>query len=156
MPGPDGRFRRQWGTTGKWGTGAGQFLYPTDVAIGKDGRLFVADGYADRVQAFAPAGGFSHKWGGPLAMNIHGPFRGWFATVTSLSVDRRGHVFVADFYNDRIQKFAADGTFLTSFGGHGTGPGEFDKAIAVSVADDGTVFAVDFVNSRIQKWRPGK
>jgi DNA-binding beta-propeller fold protein YncE len=63
-------------------------------------------------------------------------------------------LFAADFYNHRVQKFTADGTFLTSFGDKGTGPGQFDHDIAV--AEDGAVFVTDFLNNRIQKWRPKK
>jgi len=150
----DGSFVRQRGTTGKIGIGASQFNYPTDVALAIDGSLYVADGYNDRIQAFGSNGAFLRKWGGPFATNIFGPFNGWFATVTSVTVDRKGHVFVADFYNHRIQKFAADGTFLTRFGAKGSDPGQFDHAIAVAVADDGTVFAVDFGNNRVERWRP--
>jgi outer membrane protein assembly factor BamB len=149
----DGTFVRQWGTTGEIGVSAGEFNYPTDTAVAADGTLYVADGYGDRVQAFARDGTFSHKWGGPFAMNIFGPFNGWFAVATSVAVDPGGNVFVADFYNDRVQKFAADGTFLTAFGGTGDGPGRFHHAIAAAVGDDGSVFVVDFLNSRIQKWR---
>ena len=150
----DGSFVRQWGTTGETGVGAGRFNYPTDAALGPDGTLYVADGYNDRVQAFAPDGEFSHKWGGPFAVNVFGPFNGWFATVTGIAVDRQGNVFVADFYNHRVQKFAADGTFLTAFGEKGSGPGRINFAIAVAVADDGAVFVADFANNRVQKWRP--
>ena len=81
-------------------------------------------------------------------------FRGWFATVTGVTIDGDGNVFAADFYNDRIQKFGADGTFLTTFGETGNGPGQFGKPIAVAVADDGAVFVADFANNRVQKWRP--
>lgn len=112
----DGTFIRQWGTTGKAGIGAGAFNYPTDVALGSDGTLYVADGYNDRIQAFGSGGGLAWKRGGPLAINIWGPFRGWFATVTAVAVDRDGNVFAADFDNNRIQKFSATGTFLTAFG----------------------------------------
>lgn len=151
---PDGSFVRQWGTTGQIGIGAGEFNYPTDAAFGPDDTLYVADGYNDRIQAFGPDGALLRKWGGPFAMNIFGPFNGWFATITSVTVDRQGHVFAADFYNHRIQKFKADGTFLTSFGSKGKGPGQFDHAIAVAVARDDTVFVADFLNNRVQKWRP--
>lgn len=89
-------------------------------------------------------------------MNVFGPFSGWFATVTSVTVDRNDHVFAADFYNHRIQKFAADGTFLTAFGARGSGPGQFNHAIAVAAADDGTIFAVDYGNNRVEKWRQAK
>ncbi|RME64390.1 MAG: 6-bladed beta-propeller [Alphaproteobacteria bacterium] len=152
----DGRFVRQWGKTGKVGIGAGAFNYPTDVALGADGTLYVADGYNDRIQAFKSDkadGGFLRKWGGPFAMNIFGPFNGWFATVTGLAVGPDGTVFVADFYNDRIQTFAPDGTFLMAFGESGEGAGMFRHPIAVAVAGDGTVFVTDFLNNRVQKWR---
>lgn len=94
------------------------------------------------------------KWGGPFAINLFGPFNGWFATVTSVAVDRDGNVFVADFYNHRVQKFSSDGAFLMDFGEEGRGRGQFMHAIAVAVADDGTVFVADLGNHRIQKWRP--
>ena len=123
------------------------------MALAPDGTLFVADGYNDRIQAFAPDGGFLRKWGGPFGMNIFGPFNGWFAVVTNVVVDRRGTIYVADFYNNRVQVFGPDGTFLSAFGEAGDGPGHFDKAIAVAVADDGTVFIADFGNNRVQKWR---
>lgn len=150
----DGGVVRQWGTTGEPGSGGGQFIYPTDAALGPNGTLYVADGYADRVQAFGAEGGLLAKWGGPLAMNIFGPFNGWFAVTTSVAAGPAGDVFVADFYNDRIQKFAPDGTFLADFGETGAGPGQFRHAMAVAVAGDGTVFVADFLNNRIQKWRP--
>jgi streptogramin lyase len=150
----DGGFVRQWGTTGEIGNSAGRFNYPTDAALAADGTLYVADGYGDRVQAFAPDGAFSHKWGGPFAINIFGPFNGWFAVATSVVVGPAGNVFVADFYNDRVQKFAPDGTFLTGFGQTGSGPGQFGHAIAMAVAEDGSVFVADFLNNRIEKWRP--
>lgn len=89
-------------------------------------------------------------------MNVFGPFNGWFATVTRVTLDQSGNVFVADFYNHRVQKFTADGEFLTRFGAKGQGPGQFNHAIAVAVADDGTVFAVDFGNNRVAKWQQGK
>ena len=120
---PDGTFFRQWGTTGKVGIGAGAFNYPTDVALGPNGTLYVADGYNDRIQAFGVDGCFLGKWGGPFAANIWGPFRGWFVTVTGLTVDGAGNVFAADFYNHRVQKFSPDGAFLTAFGDKGEGPG---------------------------------
>lgn len=151
---PDGKFIRQWGETRKPGIWAEKFNYPTDVALGPDGSLYVADGYNDRVQVFSRDGEFSHKWGGPFAMDISGSFIGWFATVTGITVDKTGNVFVADFYNNRIQKFSSDGTFLTAIGEEGTSPGLLNHPIAVAVTNDGTVFVTDYGNNRIQKWLP--
>jgi hypothetical protein len=58
-----------------------------------------------------------------------------------------------DFYNHRVQKFDADGTFLTSFGMEGSGPGQFLYPVAVATAPGGIVDVADFGNNRVQKWR---
>lgn len=151
----DGFFIRQWGTTGTIGIAAGNFNYPTDVVVDFDNTLYVVDGYNDRVQAFAGDGTFLRKWGGPFATNISGPFNGWFTTVTRLAIGPEGNIFIfaADIYNDRVQKFWPDGTFLTTFGESGAGAGQFGHLIAVAVSADSSVFIADFLNNRIKKWQ---
>lgn len=140
---PSGKVLKRW---------ASAFSYPTDVALAVDGGFYVADGYNDRVQQFGPDGEFVRKWGGPFALNIFGPFKGWFATATSVAVGPDGDVFVADFYNDRLQKFTAEGEFLTTFGTPAEGPGQSE--IAVAVGSDGTVWATNFAGNRVEKWQP--
>ncbi|MEA1079214.1 NHL repeat-containing protein [Marinobacter qingdaonensis] len=147
----DGSFVQQWGTTGVTGRGAGEFTYPTDVALGKDGMLYVADGYGNRVQAFDTTGDFLHKWGGPFAIGLYGPFKGWFTTTTSIALGPNGEVFVADFYNDRIQTFTARGDYLTAFGTPPENPGH--TAMAVDVGRDGAVWSVNFADNRVEKWK---
>ncbi|NOX93294.1 MAG: 6-bladed beta-propeller [Gammaproteobacteria bacterium] len=150
----DGSFVRQWGITGEVGTFGGKLRYPTDVALSKNGTLYIADGYNDRVLAIGPDGKLLTKWGGPFAINIFGSFNGWFTTITGISVGPSGNVFVADFYNDRVQKFTRDGSFLNAFGIKSTGPTH--TTIAVAEAEDGSVFVADYANHQIQKWRPGR
>jgi len=147
---PDGEVLANWGGAG---SGAGEFSYPTDVAIAPDGGFYVADGYNDRVQQFGVDGKFIRKWGGPFGMNIFGPFKGWFTTATSIAIGPDGAVFVADFYNDRIQKFTAEGVFLTAFGTAVQGPGH--SAMGLALDDDGTVWSVNFAGNRVEKWLPG-
>ena len=148
----DGSFVKQWGTTGKTGRGVREFTYPTDVALGKDGMLYVADGYGNRVQTFDTTGNFLRKWGGPFAIGLYGPFKGWFTTTTSIAPGLNGEVFVADFYNDRIQKFTARGDYLTAFGTPPENPGH--TAMAVAVGHDGAVWSVNFADNRVEKWVP--
>lgn len=150
----NGEILRAWGTPGKVGIGPGEFSYPTDVATAPVGGFYVADGYNDRIQQFGPDDTFVRKWGGPFAINIFGPFKGWFATVTSVAVGPDGSLFAADFYNDRIQKFTADGTFLTAFGTPAKGPGHSEIAIAVDTG--GTVWTANFAGNRVERWRPGR
>ena len=146
---PDGKVLASWGGTG---IDAGDFNYPTDVAIAPDGGFYVADGYNDRIQQFGSDGQFIRKWGGPFGMNIFGPFKGWFTTATSIAVGPDGAVYVADFYNDRIQKFTAEGAFLTAFGTPIPGPGH--SAMGVALDPGGRVWSANFAGNRVEMWRP--
>ena len=149
-----GDFVRQVGTTGESGRWAGLFNYPTDVALLPDGTLVVADAYNHRLQLFSAEGEFLRKWGGPFAMRIPGGSRSWFRTDTAVTTGENGSVFVADFYNHRVQKFSAEGEFLVSLGSPGSGPGQLDRPIDMAVDENGAIYVVDFGNHRIQKFEP--
>jgi hypothetical protein len=43
------------GTFGTFGSGPGEFINPTGVAVDAQGRLIVSDQFDDRIQVFAPA-----------------------------------------------------------------------------------------------------
>lgn len=144
-----GRFLRGWGQKGH---GRGDFYYPTDVAIGTDGSLYVADAYNHRVQRFGPDGTWLSAWGGPAARGIKGPLRGWFNVATAVTVTPDGLVYVADFYNHRIQLFAPDGSWRGTWGRHGTGAGQFERPTDMAIDEAGRVYVVDWGNHRIQRF----
>lgn len=148
---PEGEVLRSWSEKGFW---SGEFNYPTGVALNAEDGFYVADGYNDRVQQFGANGEYIRKWGGPFGFNIFGPFKGWFSTVTSIAIGPENNVFVADFYNNRIQKFTAEGDYLTSFGTPSKGSGQTEIAVAVDA--DGTVWSVNFEANQVEKWRPNK
>ena len=86
------------------------FHYPTNLALGLNGELFVADGYGNaRVHKFAPDGRLILSWGEPGS----GP--GEFHVPHGIAVDRQGRVCVADRENSRLQWFSPDGTFLEAW-----------------------------------------
>jgi tripartite motif-containing protein 71 len=63
-----------------------------------------------------------------------------------------GSVYVADFGNNRIQKFTSEGVFASEWGTNGSGDGEFYCPRGVAVASDGSVYVSDTGNNRIQKF----
>lgn len=83
------------------------FNQPTDVAFGKNGDIYVADGYGNsRIVKFDRAGNFLKAWG------KYGTGPGDFNLPHSVAVDSTGRVYVGDRENMRIQIFDADGNFL--------------------------------------------
>jgi len=66
-------------------------------------------------------------------------------------VDGSGNVYVADRDNNRIQKFDASGTFVTTWGSAGSGNGQFSNPTGVATDGSGNVYVVDG-NNRIQEF----
>src|SRR5262249_29457560 len=81
----------------------------TNVAKGRNGDLYITDGYGNaRVHRFAPDGTLRGSWGRPG----NGP--GEFSLPHAIAIDSAGRVYVADRENSRIQIFSPDGVFLTA------------------------------------------
>ena len=57
---------------------------------------------------------------------------------------------MADWRNDRIQRFSPDGEFIDMFGTHGDGEGQFNRPSDVAVDDGGFIYVADWVNQRVQ------
>lgn len=86
------------------------FDRPTNVAFGKNGEVYVADGYNHaRVARFSASGEFQMEWG------EKGVGAGQFDTPHGITTDDEGLVYVADRENARVQVFEADGTFLAQW-----------------------------------------
>jgi DNA-binding beta-propeller fold protein YncE len=57
---------------------------------------------------------------------------------------------VADWRNDRIQKFTNDGQYISTIGRSGSGIGELNRPANVAVDQKGTVYVADWGNERVQ------
>lgn len=114
---------------GRFGCGAGEFRFPSGLAViaGKTPtatRIFVADTWNHRVQVFdgrgelqMAFGGFGHADGqlhAPSDVAVVTPQLPWETDGTSVPM-----LAVADEWNQRLQVFTTDGTWLATLGGHG-------------------------------------
>ena len=120
--------------------------YPTDVAV-DDSLVYVADAYNHRVQVFRPNGEHVRRWGGPLGLGGRGPFKGWFRVATGIEV-AGGRVYVADFYNNRIQIFTDRGKYL----GQVADSLKLPTDVAIGVTGD--LYVVDFGHKRVVRFLP--
>jgi DNA-binding beta-propeller fold protein YncE len=97
-----------WQTLATIARGAPPFNRPTGVSVSPRGEIYVSDGYGNaRIHKFNSDGELLLSWGEP------GGAPGQFRLPHSVRTDKRGHVWVADRENHRIQVFDPEGKFLT-------------------------------------------
>ncbi|HEY7616088.1 MAG TPA: 6-bladed beta-propeller, partial [Terriglobales bacterium] len=128
-------------------TTPGDFAKPSNVAVDKDGNLFVSDTFNDRVEVFDADGNFIRTFGKA------GDGPGYFARPKGIAVDADGHVWVADGVQDRVQVFTADGQLLIWMGGHGSLPGQFNALAGLAIDKHNRVFTSEQYAGRVQMFR---
>ena len=92
----------------------------------------------------------------PEDINWADTTQGRFNVATSVAVGPENFVYVADFYNHRIQIIGDDGQFVSAFGSQGSGDGQFERPTDMAFDADGNLYVVDFGNDRIQKFKPAR
>jgi len=83
-----------------------RFKHPSDVAISREGLVYVLDGVNNRVVVFDDAGQYQFEFG------KGGSGEGEFSTPLGLSLDRKGNVYIADSGNHRVVALNSMGDFL--------------------------------------------
>ncbi len=141
---------------GSEGTAPGKFKNPRDIALAPDGTLYVADTGNHRIQHLSPDGEVLQVWGtfSNSAENQAPP--GTFYEPWGIAVGPDGSVYVADTWNHRVQKFTAEGQFITQWGyfGQGESGAAFWGPRDILVSPDGRVFVSDTGNKRIAVFDP--
>ena len=135
---------------GKRGTGPGEFNLPRDVAIGKEGQLYIVDGGNFRVQVFDRNGKYLQSFGAV------GRQLGNFARPKEIATDREGNLYVVDTAFGNFQIFSPDGELLMFIGGRSEidGPAKYMLPSGIYVDEDGRVYMVDQWFRKVEVFRP--
>jgi DNA-binding beta-propeller fold protein YncE len=139
----DGNYRTDFGS---YGTGDGQFIWPTAIAVDREGYVYIGSESEHRIQKFSATGQFVGKWGTP------GDGDGELAGPSGMVFDREDNLYVVDHFNSRLQKFTKDGKFLLKWGTKGEGDGQFNLPWGLGLDATGNVYVADWRNDRVQKF----
>lgn len=129
-----------------WQDGVGRaarFDGPVGVAVGRDGTVYVADTYNDRIRRIARDGTVTTLAGGaaPGSQDGIGSAAG-FDTPSAIVAGKDGALFVADTGNDAIRRIAPDGTVTTLALPPGDGRHALlRRPVALALAHDGWLYA---------------
>ena len=131
-------------TIGRRGSEPGEFNFPTNVSVDKEGRLYVTDTLNFRIQIFDPEGTPISSFG------TLGDTPGSLNRPKGIGVDDEGHIYVADTSFNNFQIFDREGQLLLHVGSVGSGPGEFFLPAGLFVDARNRVYVVDQGNARVQ------
>jgi sugar lactone lactonase YvrE len=134
---PTGEILLQLGTRTVTGTGPNEFSSPSDVVVGRNGDIFVADGHGEgtneRIMKFDRNGEFIMQWGRPG----NGPCgAGEFSSTHALAIDSQGRLYIGDRDNNRIQIYDQDGNYLECWY-------QFSRPAGIYIDADDNMFVAD-------------
>uniref|UniRef100_A0A1X7VVX8 SMP-30/Gluconolactonase/LRE-like region domain-containing protein n=1 Tax=Amphimedon queenslandica TaxID=400682 RepID=A0A1X7VVX8_AMPQE len=132
---------------GEGGKGDVKFSAPRGLAITPDKFILVSD--SNSIQKISMDGyciaSVGEEGSGPLQ----------FSDPDGVAISPvSGQVYIADWYNHRIQVLNPDLTFSHSFGKKGSANGQFKAPRGIAVDSQGLVYVTDANNHRIQKFSP--
>jgi DNA-binding beta-propeller fold protein YncE len=134
----------QVGRFGGRGGGAGEFNYPTFLAL-RDGELYVSDTMNSRVQVLAADDGRALRQVGRRGLSV-----GDLVRPKGIALDSQANLYVVESYYDQLLVFDRQGRFLMPIGGGaGRALGQYYLPSAVFVDDTDRVWLTDSFNGRV-------
>jgi RHS repeat-associated protein len=160
-----------FGPLGDGGPATQAGIEPQGLAVGRDGSLYIADSFSNRIRRVGPDGiittvagtgnygtaggyyeyGYSGDGGPATQAMLYNPF--------DVAVAPDGSLYIADTYNYRIRRVGPDGIITTvagtgysGYSGDGGPPSlaMLSDIYSIAVGPDGAIYMADFYNYRIR------
>lgn len=93
------------GVSGSSGSSAARLYNPLGVALDHEGNIYVADSGNHRIQFYVAGQSIGQTIAGVTGSSGSSPSR--LSNPSWVALDEDRNVYVADFGNDRVQKFAS-------------------------------------------------
>ncbi len=133
---------------GEYGTEDGQFLYPTDIAFGKNGKVFVSEyGGNERISVFTRLGEFQYSFG-HFGSDDEGFIRPQSMAVSPVT----GNLFITDAGNHRIVERTQAGELVQIIASAGREKGEVLYPYGIVFTSPESFVVCEFGNNRLQKF----
>jgi RHS repeat-associated protein len=87
-----------------------------------------------------------------LAFGKEGSGNGQLNGPRGVAADGKGHVWVVDRVNNRVQEFNQQGEYLGQFGKEGTGNGQLKNPWGITVTAAGNLWVADTGNARLEEF----
>ncbi len=143
--GPDGTFRREFGTKG---AGPAQLDEPVGIAISKDGsRIFVGDSNNARIAVFDGAGTAVAQW-------VVAEWRGKSFYEPYLALDADGALYATSSITRQVLKFNGDGQIVARGMAGVATEDTLGTPFGIAIAPDGSIYVSDGSKNSVVKLAP--
>ena len=133
------------------GTNGRGFASPADLAVSRDGRIFVLNRCDPPLLKGIRIGicNLDEDYLGEFG-NGYGDGDGQFHMPTAMAFDSRDRLYITDERANRVSVFDSAGGFLGKWGDSGDGEGQLNGASGIAFDSQGNAYVTDQHNHRIQ------
>jgi DNA-binding beta-propeller fold protein YncE len=126
------------------GDGAGQFYFPTGIAVDASGNVWVVDHTTGRIEELDKEGHYLQTIGGEgSSVRLEGP----------LSIASVGNELYVVNRNHEVEEVSTSGKLEREWGHQGQGNGEFEDPVGIAADPrNGDLYVTDAGNNRIQEF----
>ena len=111
-------------------------MYPREVAIDRQGLVYVTDHDNGRIQVYTPEGQFLSQFG------TKGSSPGQLSEPVGIFINNK-LLYITEEGNSRISIFTTDGQFVHSFGGQGSSVDKFNAPNGITFDNKGYMYVCD-------------